>query len=72
MIDLEAAVERVWPRRGGAFEVLGGGITNHNVKVPSTGTRTSFASPARTPGCSASTAASSTRRRASPPRSGRA
>jgi len=29
----EAAVERVWPGRGAAFEVLGGGITNHNVKV---------------------------------------
>jgi thiamine kinase-like enzyme len=31
--DLEAAVERVWPGRGARFEVLGGGITNHNVKV---------------------------------------
>jgi thiamine kinase-like enzyme len=30
---LEAAVERVWPGRGARFEVLGGGITNHNVKV---------------------------------------
>jgi len=29
----EAAVERVWPGRGARFEVLGGGITNHNVKV---------------------------------------
>jgi thiamine kinase-like enzyme len=30
---LEAAVERVWPGRDARFEVLGGGITNHNVKV---------------------------------------
>ena len=33
MTDLAAAVERVWPGRGASFEVLGGGITNHNVKV---------------------------------------
>jgi thiamine kinase-like enzyme len=26
-------VERVWPGRGASFEVLGGGITNHNLKV---------------------------------------
>ena len=26
-------VERVWPGRGARFEVLGGGITNHNLKV---------------------------------------
>jgi len=31
--ELEAAVERVWPGRGARFEVLGGGITNHNAKV---------------------------------------
>jgi thiamine kinase-like enzyme len=31
--DLAAAVERVWPGRGASFEPLGGGITNHNVKV---------------------------------------
>jgi thiamine kinase-like enzyme len=31
--ELEAAVERVWPGRDARFEVLGGGITNHNVKV---------------------------------------
>jgi thiamine kinase-like enzyme len=31
--DLGAAVELVWPGRGARFEVLGGGITNHNVKV---------------------------------------
>jgi thiamine kinase-like enzyme len=31
--DLAAAVERVWPGRGVRFEVLGGGITNHNVKA---------------------------------------
>jgi thiamine kinase-like enzyme len=30
---LEAAVERVWPGRDARFEVLGGGITNHNAKV---------------------------------------
>jgi thiamine kinase-like enzyme len=29
----EAAVERVWPGRRARFEVLGGGITNHNMKV---------------------------------------
>jgi thiamine kinase-like enzyme len=29
----EAEVERVWPGRGARFEVLGGGITNHNLKV---------------------------------------
>ncbi len=28
-----AEVERVWPGRGASFEVLGGGITNHNLKV---------------------------------------
>ena len=32
-MELRDAVERVWPGRGAAFEVLGGGITNHNVKV---------------------------------------
>jgi thiamine kinase-like enzyme len=31
--DLAAAVERVWPGRSATFEMLGGGITNHNVKV---------------------------------------
>jgi thiamine kinase-like enzyme len=31
--DLEGAVERVWPGRDARFEVLGGGITNHNVIV---------------------------------------
>jgi thiamine kinase-like enzyme len=29
----EVAVERVWPGRVARFEVLGGGITNHNLKV---------------------------------------
>ena len=33
MTQLAEAVERVWPSRGARFEVLGGGITNHNVKV---------------------------------------
>jgi thiamine kinase-like enzyme len=33
MTDLRAAVERVWPGREARFEPLGGGITNHNVKV---------------------------------------
>jgi thiamine kinase-like enzyme len=28
-----AEVERVWPTRNARFEVLGGGITNHNLKV---------------------------------------
>jgi thiamine kinase-like enzyme len=31
--ELEAAVERVWPGRAARVEVLGGGITNHNLKV---------------------------------------
>jgi thiamine kinase-like enzyme len=31
--EFEAAIERVWPGRAARFEVLGGGITNHNVKV---------------------------------------
>jgi thiamine kinase-like enzyme len=30
---VEAAVERLWPGRPARLEVLGGGITNHNVKV---------------------------------------
>ncbi len=33
MSQLAEAVQRVWPDRGARFEVLGGGITNHNVKV---------------------------------------
>ena len=33
MSALAEAVERVWPGREARFEVLGGGITNHNVKV---------------------------------------
>jgi thiamine kinase-like enzyme len=33
MSDLERAVERVWPGRHAHGEVLGGGITNHNLKV---------------------------------------
>jgi thiamine kinase-like enzyme len=31
--ELEAAVERVWPGQDAKVEVLGGGITNHNLKV---------------------------------------
>ena len=30
---LAEAVRRVWPDGGSEWEVLGGGITNHNVKV---------------------------------------
>ena len=33
MNDLAQAVERVWPGRDTRVEVLGGGITNHNLKV---------------------------------------
>ena len=33
MSALEDAVERVWPGRDARVEVLGGGITNHNLKV---------------------------------------
>ncbi len=33
MSELAEAVERVWPGRRARFEILGGGITNHNVKV---------------------------------------
>lgn len=32
-MSFAAEVERVWPGRGATFEVLGGGITNHNLKV---------------------------------------
>jgi thiamine kinase-like enzyme len=31
--EFAAEVERVWPGRDASFEVLGGGITNHNLKV---------------------------------------
>jgi thiamine kinase-like enzyme len=31
--DLARAVERVWPGREAQVEILGGGITNHNLKV---------------------------------------
>jgi thiamine kinase-like enzyme len=37
--DLQAAVERVWPGRGARAEVLGGGITNHNLRVEVDGER---------------------------------
>jgi thiamine kinase-like enzyme len=37
--ELEAAVERVWPGRDTRVEVLGGGITNHNLKVEVDGER---------------------------------
>ena len=30
---VEEAVERLWPGRPARFELLGGGITNHNVKI---------------------------------------
>ncbi len=33
MSELAAAVERVWPGGRARFEVLGGGITNHNAKI---------------------------------------
>lgn len=39
MSTFEAEVERVWPGRGARFEVLGGGITNHNLKVDVDGER---------------------------------
>ena len=39
MSALEAAVERVWPGRDAQVEVLGGGITNHNLKVEVDGER---------------------------------
>ena len=32
-MQLEVTVERVWPGREARVEVLGGGITNHNLKV---------------------------------------
>jgi thiamine kinase-like enzyme len=38
-VTLAEAVERVWPGRGARFEVLGGGITNHNVRVELDGER---------------------------------
>jgi thiamine kinase-like enzyme len=39
MSTFAAEVERVWPGRGARFEVLGGGITNHNLKVEVDGER---------------------------------
>lgn len=33
MDELEVAVERVWPGADARYEVLGGGITNHNLRV---------------------------------------
>ena len=39
MTTFAAEVERVWPGRGARFEVLGGGITNHNLKVEVDGER---------------------------------
>ncbi len=39
MSELAAAVERVWPGRDAHVEVLGGGITNHNLKVEVDGER---------------------------------
>ncbi len=39
MSELDAAVERVWPGRDARVEVLGGGITNHNLKVEVDGER---------------------------------
>jgi thiamine kinase-like enzyme len=39
MSTFAAEVERVWPARGARFEVLGGGITNHNLKVEVDGER---------------------------------
>jgi thiamine kinase-like enzyme len=39
MSELAAAVERVWPGREARVEVLGGGITNHNLKVEVDGER---------------------------------
>jgi len=38
-VTFAAEVERVWPHRGARFEVLGGGITNHNLKVEVDGER---------------------------------
>ena len=38
-VTFAAEVERVWPGRGASFEVLGGGITNHNLKVEVDGER---------------------------------
>ncbi len=39
MSTFAAEVERVWPGRDARFEVLGGGITNHNLKVEVDGER---------------------------------
>jgi thiamine kinase-like enzyme len=38
-VTFAAEVERVWPGRAARFEVLGGGITNHNLKVEVDGER---------------------------------
>jgi thiamine kinase-like enzyme len=37
--SFDAEVERVWPGRDAQFEILGGGITNHNLKVEVDGGR---------------------------------
>src|SRR5918994_3272384 len=39
MSTFAAEVDRVWPGRSARFEVLGGGITNHNLKVEVDGER---------------------------------
>ena len=36
-MDVEAIVARIWPGEEPRFEVLGGGITNHNYKVDAAG-----------------------------------
>jgi thiamine kinase-like enzyme len=38
-VTFAAEVERVWPGRDARFEILGGGITNHNLKVDVDGER---------------------------------
>jgi len=38
-VTFAAGVERVWPGRGARYEILGGGITNHNLKVEVDGDR---------------------------------
>ena len=70
MSDLRRrAVERVWPGRQAAFEVLGGGITNHNLKVEVDGERFVLRVAGKDTACSGSTARSSSRRPKLPQRS---
>ena len=69
MSDFAGAVERVWPGREARVEVLGGGITNHNLKVEVDGEAFVLRVAGKEPACSGSTVLSSSRRPKRPQRS---